>query len=263
MKLFVVYMRPETERARKTIEAARRAVKEIPNAEAVFKIREKATKRDVAWCDIAVSIGGDGTFLGLAKLITDKTPLLGVNADPSKKEGFLCRAEPRNLKKSFRMLAEGKYRTRRLARLKAESEKNPAKRLPPSLNEVFFGNKCSYRMSRYVLEVGGRREFQRSSGVIVSTAAGSHAWASSVGGKKLPLGSRKIQVLVREPFSARLSSPKMTRMLLGPESEVRIISLDSHNIAIGDSIGRALALANGEPLLIRRSEHDLRMVEFN
>ncbi|KAF6029574.1 NADK2 [Bugula neritina] len=41
--------------------------------------------------DLIISAGGDGTFLlGASKITTPDLPLLGVNTDPERSEGYLC-----------------------------------------------------------------------------------------------------------------------------------------------------------------------------
>uniref|UniRef100_A0A1I8GWA6 NAD(+) kinase n=1 Tax=Macrostomum lignano TaxID=282301 RepID=A0A1I8GWA6_9PLAT len=45
----------------------------------------------IDWADAVVSAGGDGTFLLAASRIKSATkPLIGVNTDPGKSEGYLC-----------------------------------------------------------------------------------------------------------------------------------------------------------------------------
>ena len=55
--------------------------------------------------------------------------------------------------------------------------------------------------SRYILEIDGDSEEQRSSGVWVGTAAGSTGALRSAGGDVLPFSSTQIELVVREPYS--------------------------------------------------------------
>lgn len=49
------------------------------------------TPDDVANADVVVPTGGDGTFLLAASMINDnKKPVVGLNSDPNRSEGYLC-----------------------------------------------------------------------------------------------------------------------------------------------------------------------------
>jgi NAD+ kinase len=68
------------------------------------------------------------------------------------------------------------------------------------LNEALFSHSVPAATSRYILNIGHHSEKQHSSGVWVGPAAGSTAAQHSAGGRVLPLRSRKLQVVVREPY---------------------------------------------------------------
>jgi NAD+ kinase len=70
------------------------------------------------------------------------------------------------------------------------------------LNDALFAHAHPANTSRYLLTVGDHTEAQRSSGIWVSTATGSTAAIHSAGGRVLPLRSRKLQYVVREPYAA-------------------------------------------------------------
>ena len=45
----------------------------------------------VAWADMVVTTGGDGTFLmGSSKILNRSKPVIGINTDPTRSEGHLC-----------------------------------------------------------------------------------------------------------------------------------------------------------------------------
>jgi NAD+ kinase len=62
--------------------------------------------------------------------------------------------------------------------------------------------------SRYLVTFDGHTEEQRSSGVWVCTAAGSTGAARSAGGRVLPFGSAKLQLIVREPYLELRRQPR-------------------------------------------------------
>ncbi|NJK90250.1 MAG: hypothetical protein HC923_13270 [Myxococcales bacterium] len=71
----------------------------------------------------------------------------------------------------------------------------------PVLNDVLFCTNNPAVMCRYQLEWPDGAETQRSSGVWVSTPAGSTCALSSAGGPILPLTALQFAFLVREPYS--------------------------------------------------------------
>ena len=67
----------------------------------------------VAWADLILPVGGDGTFLLASNLITDnKKPIMGINSDPESSEGFLLLPEKytNNISEVFRKLKDGEYK---------------------------------------------------------------------------------------------------------------------------------------------------------
>jgi len=45
----------------------------------------------IDWADVIITVGGDGTFLLAASRLTDNVkPVIGINSDPSRSEGYLC-----------------------------------------------------------------------------------------------------------------------------------------------------------------------------
>jgi NAD kinase len=205
---------------------------------------------------LIIPVGGDGTFLAVAQKNKD-VPMLGVNPSPSEREGFFCRATLSDFNSKIRRIKSGKFRTINLARLSCSINN---KLLPPSLNEVFFGAEKSYCACRYVLCSGKRNEPQRSSGVIVSTSSGSHAWLSSAGGKKLPLQSDKIQFVVREPYSGKLSSSTMKK---GFSQKVKIIPVkNSRKIIVAVDSILEVPVKNRDRIIIKKSGFPLKFIEF-
>lgn len=211
---------------------------------------------DLKAFSLIITVGGDGTFLAVAQK-NKNAPMLGVNPDPSEREGFFCRATLSDFNSKIKRIASGNFRIINLARLSCSINN---KLLPPSLNEVFFGPEKSYHPCRYILYSGRKREHQRSSGIIVSTPAGSHAWLSSAGGKKLPLSSDKVQFVVREPYSGKLSSSKMIR---GFSQKVKIVPVGNfRKITVAVDSLFEVPVKNLDKIMIKKSELPLKFIEF-
>jgi NAD+ kinase len=82
------------------------------------------------------------------------------------------------------------------------------------LNEVLYSHRIPAAVSRYILEYRGRVEEQRSSGFWISTAAGSTGALHSAGGKKMPLRSKQLQFIVREPYTPAGATLTMRRFVV-------------------------------------------------
>ena len=103
---------------------------------AYYEIYEIKTKSDVRpETDLVLSMGGDGTFLSAAHVVSDiGLPILGVNFG---RIGFLCENRPDAVLKA---LMEGnfsiEYRTVLNATLKGPNARKSIGMLPYSVNEV-------------------------------------------------------------------------------------------------------------------------------
>lgn len=54
-------------------------------------VRYLYTEEDVKESDVVIPVGGDGTFLVAASMVTDnQKPVVGFNSDPNRSEGYLC-----------------------------------------------------------------------------------------------------------------------------------------------------------------------------
>lgn len=151
----------------------------------------------LADCDLAVSIGGDGTFLFAARN-ADGTPLLGVNLG---EVGFLTAVEPEAAVETVCAVVEeirerGAPQTRHAPRLVAEG---PDWTLPPAVNEVVLaGSRRGHGGGIDVtVDVDGERYTEgHADGVLVATPVGSTAYNVSEGGPLVHLGVDGLVVTV-------------------------------------------------------------------
>ena len=125
--------------------------------------------------DTVVVVGQDGLVANTLKYL-DQQPVVAVNPAPARWDGALLPftvAEAGSVvRETFKNGRRSKEITMALASL-ADGRKLYA------VNDLFIGPR-SHTSGRYVLESGGEREAQSSSGVIVSTGLGSTGWLRSV-----------------------------------------------------------------------------------
>jgi len=123
----------------------------------------------------------------------------------------------------------------------AESKLNDGQSLL-GFNDLFIGAK-SHVSARYELRIGDQTEFQSSSGIIISTGAGSTGWLQSIyagaasvvkalGGQviepiqggRLPLDSDDLVYAVREPFPSKATGTQLTFGVIDKNQPLTITS---------------------------------------
>jgi NAD+ kinase len=175
----------------------------------------------VAGYDLILSVGGDGTLLEVSRY-AGETPVLGVNSDPTRSTAFFCAANRATIEERFRALLNDDLALISLTRLQLAINDQA---LPfYALNDLLIAHVNPAAMAVYDLTIDGEHERQKSSGIWLSTAAGSTAGIRSAGGRVLPLHSRKRQYLVREPYTGNGQRYRFLQGLISPDSPVEITS---------------------------------------
>ena len=125
--------------------------------------------------DFVVTVGPDGLVVNAAKYL-DGQPILAVNPDPEVIEGVLLPFQLKSLPGALAGTLYGELRIKQVSM--AETTMNDGQRLL-AFNDLFIGAR-SHVSARYRIEVDKQGEEQSSSGIIVSTGAGSTGWLRSV-----------------------------------------------------------------------------------
>lgn len=186
--------------------------------------------------DLVVALGQDGLVANTAKYVGCQ-PIVAVNPEPTRFDGILLPFQAGETKTAVAKVIHGKAVIREITL--AEVELNDSQRLL-AFNEFLIGAR-SHVSAQYRIEHRKRSEIQSSSGVLVSTGAGSTGWMSSVfnmaagvarvcGGTagravRLPWDDRHLMYIVREPFISRHSQASMVAGMLELEEE---LVLESH-----------------------------------
>ena len=175
--------------------------------------------------DLIVTVGGDGTFF-MAAHRAHGTPILAVNSHPGGSLGLFATADRPTFPAKLKAALAGRLPALRLNRLTIAV--NGQTRPEFALNDVLVAHSNPASLSRMTFSVdGGEPERQRSSGVWISTAAGSTAAIRAAGGRKMPIASRRLQFLVREPYDwpARL---RLRRGYARDAVDIKILMNESH-----------------------------------
>ncbi len=223
-----------------------------------YRMIYRAALHDYAPYDLVVSVGGDGTLLEAARGARRQL-LLGVNSDPERSAGSFCSATGRTFARALQNMLGGKVKTRVLHRMQLALN---GKALNISvLNDILIAHQNPAAMSRYWIQIKGVKEEQRSSGVWVSTAAGSTGAMKSAGGQSLPRASKAIQYLPRELYWPRGVRYRFTGGILIPGTAVILGSLMREGVVFADGEHRRIALRYGDRLSISGSQYPLTLVD--
>ncbi|MCX7428554.1 MAG: NAD+ kinase [Planctomycetia bacterium] len=130
---------------------------------------------DFRGCVAAVVVGQDGLVANTAKYVGD-VPIVAVNPDPSRIDGILLPFHVRQARQAVVRTLENRAKVRQVTLAKVTLNDGQSML---AFNDFFVGCR-SHVSARYVLRVENRAEPQSSSGMIVSTGAGSTGWLSSV-----------------------------------------------------------------------------------
>lgn len=232
------------------LDAVVHALRQLPvEFDLAYRADLKVRKR----YQLVVSVGGDGTFLQAARSVT-RTPILGINSDPSRSEAVFCAATRHTFARLCRQALAGTLPELPLHRLTLSLN---GKRLAlRSLNDVLVVHDDPATMSRYRLRVDRREEAQKSSGLWVSTAAGSSSAMLAAGGVELPWGAKRFQYCPRELYCGRLSHARLTGGVLAPPARVQITWLMRRGCAFIDGPHVKVPLRFADEIEIRLSLTD-------
>lgn len=226
-----------------------------------------------AGTDLIVAVGQDGLVANVAKY-AGAQPIVAINPDPARFDGVLLPFPPPAAARAVVRVLDGKATIREITL--AEAHLADGQRLL-AFNDLFIGAR-THVSARYTLTDGDRREAQSSSGVLVSTGAGSTGWLSSVfnmsaavaaftgghAGAPLQLGweDPRLVYVVREPFASRQSRTTLVAGVIAAGGELRIESqMPAGGVIFSDGVeADALAFNAGAIAHVRAARQRTRLV---
>jgi NAD+ kinase len=207
--------------------------------------------------DVLLSVGGDGTFLEVSRYAVD-VPVLGVNSDPQRSTAFFCAADRLHIQGRLEELLAGVLPEVRLTRLQASLNDTP---LPYyALNDLLVAHVNPAAVAAYTLHLGDTSEPQKSSGVWIATAAGSTAAIRAAGGRIMPLRSRQLQYLVREPYFGEGQRFRLLKGCVPPHTPLRLTSRMRRGRLFMDGPHLRFPLALGDVLTVTTAPAPLRVL---
>ena len=199
--------------------------------------------------DVVVTLGQDGLVANTAKYALGR-PIVAVNPDPQRIDGILLPFRVEEAPAVVRRALRGEAPLRQVTL--AEAVLNNGQRLL-AFNDLFIGAR-THVSARYRIEFDGRSEQQSSSGVIVSTGAGSTGWMSSVfnmgtaiarlaGDRgdvnpiKMAWEDSRLLFVTREPFASKTSGTTLTSGIIEGERELLVeSSMSKDGVIFSDGV---------------------------
>jgi NAD+ kinase len=233
--------------------------------------RWRAHVRSTRSFDLVISLGGDGTLLDTSHRILDGTPLLGINSDPERSVGALCAGTAGDLPALLDALASRKLRPRSVTRIRIRIDGREV--FGPTLDDVLFAHSSPAGLTRFDLAVvpaqralgahsghdGGAFQRARGSGIWVATAIGSTAAIHSAGGRIMPVGARRLQYLVREPYTGPEPLPG-ARGYVSPGQALVLINRLRRGALWADGAHRRIALTYSQQAILDQHPAPLNLV---
>lgn len=205
--------------------------------------------------DIALSIGGDGTFLKTAERVGNKgIPILGINTG---RLGFLADVPENEIEETIGELFTGDYLTEERSLLQVSAAGLSPDFTPVALNEVAVSKRDSSSMIS--IQTWLNDDFlntYQADGLIISTPTGSTAYSLSVGGPVIVPQARNFVITAVAPHSLNIrplviNDDVTVRLKVESRSGNFLISLD----------GRSLDLPAGTILTIRKAAFNLKVIK--
>ncbi len=209
-------------------------------------------------CDLAITVGGDGTIIHAAKYAAcADTPLIGVNVG---RLGFAADLEAEEIGLLTRLLS-GEYTTENRILLDIEVQKKDESKHYLAVNDAVIAHGQLSKIVDLTLSLNGEEISKyRSDGLLFSTPTGSTAYSLSAGG---PIISPQMDCILMTPvcphslFSRSVlfeGDSCLTVSASIPQNCSCVLTVDGEvNIDIDED----------DRVIIRKSERRLKLISIN
>ena len=189
---------------------------------------------------VIITVGQDGLVANTAKYVK-QIPIVAVNPDQERYDGVLLPFNTDNFILAIEKVITNKYSSKLTSF--AEAKLNDGQRLL-AFNDLFIGA-TSHVSARYKVTYNNKTEEHSSSGIIVSTQAGSTGWLSSIFNmsfgihkfiekdnskkKYAKLKDNQLMFAVREPFASKRTQIETAAGIVTGQSKLIIQSFMPNN----------------------------------
>lgn len=212
--------------------------------------------------DLAISIGGDGTLLGLCRrLAKNRIPICGINIGHL---GFLADIEPSELESKLTKIIEKKYKIEERLMLSTYIKRyGVLNYIGSAVNDVVV-SKCGVsRMLHLGVSINDYAvSSYKADGLIISTPTGSTAYSLSAGG---PIVNPKVRGIILTPICPHSC---FIRPMVIDESErvklniINIISMTKRSVNLTLDGQDSVDIEPNDEIIIERAKFPAQIVRF-
>lgn len=206
-------------------------------------------------CDIAVTVGGDGTIIHAAKYAAvTQTPLIGVNVG---RLGFAADVEPDEIE-SLTALLTGDYTTENRILLDIEVQKDGNSLSYLAVNDAVIAHGQLSKIVDLSLSLDGEEISKyRADGLLFSTPTGSTAYSLSAGG---PIISPQMQCILMTPVCPHSLFSRSVLFESTATLSVRVKIDDGYNCLLTIDGEDNIDIGENDSVIIRKSELTLKLL---
>lgn len=208
-------------------------------------------------CKAVVTVGGDGTILGIAQISAEHDcPVVGVNKGSL---GYLAELEPDEIKTLSRLVS-GDFYTENRMMLKASLQARDGLFELYALNDIVLTHDSVLKLTEFDLSCDGFGiAHYRADGLIFSTPTGSTAYSLSAGG---PVVDPTLRSIIVTPICAHTLTARP--VLFNDEAVLSVCgsSRDGGPIRLYADGGEGISLADKTKVTISRSPFSLKIIRF-
>lgn len=207
--------------------------------------------------DMALSIGGDGTLLGVCRRFREQgIPVCGINLGTL---GFLADIEPKELELRLGKILAGEYIVENRLLLSGYVRNELGEKfLGNAINDVVISKGGSARMLTLSVSVNNTHLMTyKADGLIVSSPTGSTAYNLSAGG---PILNPTIRALLLTPICAHTF--QMRPLVVSEDDEVRINVIAARDLVITLDGQESFQIQPSDEIIVRKSSKTAQIVKF-
>ena len=207
--------------------------------------------------DMALSIGGDGTLLGVCRRFREQgIPVCGINLGTL---GFLADIEPNELESRLAKILVGDYIVEHRLLLSGYIRNELGEKfLGNAINDVVISKGGGARMLRLKTFINNTPLMNyKADGVIISSPTGSTAYSLSAGG---PILNPNIRALLLTPICAHTF--QMRPLVVSEDDEICIKIEANRDLMVTLDGQEIFQIQPGDDVVVRKSIAVARIVKF-
>jgi len=208
-----------------------------------------------ARCDLALVVGGDGTMLGIGRVLAKfGVPLIGINQG---RLGFITDIAFEDYQAVLGPMLRGDFEEDRRWMMQAQVMRDGRCVFnATAMNDVVVNRGATAGMVELRVEVDGRfLANQRADGLIIASPTGSTAYALSAGG---PLLHPSIAGWVLVPIAPHTLSNRP--IVLADTGEITVEIVAGRDASANFDMQSLASLVHGDRITVKRSDYQMRFL---